>query len=181
MSLSKIVRITSTAFVVAALHATPAAYSQDSADSVINIVKEDRVQISDIDDWDFGSFAVHDIANSQVRLRDSACVFSSTGSYSLTVGGQSQIRGNRLLLRNVNGEGIRYVVDVRFSNGSGFTTRRVNISGTTINDMTGSLSPGCTDVDNSNIQFTAIVVRTDFNLASPGIYRDVVTLLVSPE
>ena len=169
------------AFVVVALGTMPVAFSQDSANSDITLVKEDRVQISDIDDWDFGSFAVHDVANSQERLTDTACVFSTTGRYSLTVGGQSQGGGNRMRLRNANGEGIRYVVDVRYSNGSGNTTRRVNINGTTINNMTGSLSLGCTDVNSSNLQFTAIVVRVDFNRASPGTYRDVVTLLVSPE
>lgn len=185
MSLSNSVRFLTTALVVAALCAVPAAYSQDSADSVATIVKQEAVQISNIDDWDFGILPVQGVDNAALRFEDDICVYSSTGSYSLTIDSLTSI--DRLRLSGDSGDTIRFNLDVSYSNGNGngngnaTSTQRVTAKGTTINNMTGSTTLGCTDVGNSNLQVTSTVNRGQFNQAAPGVYRDVVILLVTPE
>jgi spore coat protein U-like protein len=158
---------------------SPASYAQESAQSVVSIERQEAVQISGIDDWDFGSWAVHDTANRAVRLRDTTCVHSSTGSYSLTLGSLNGT--NRLRLMSGDGSRIRYNIVVRYQDGAALTNQRVRQSGTTINNMTGSLTLDCTGARNWNLRFTPIVNRNQFNRAPPGIYQDVVTLLVTPE
>ena len=179
MSLSNMIGVLLTAFIVTMLCAIPVAFSQDSADSVVTIVKDDAIQISNIDDWDFGILPVQGVDNAALRFEDNMCVFSSTGSYSLTIDSLTSI--NRLRLTGDSGDTIRFNLDVRFSNGGGTSTQRAMAKGTTINNMTGSSTLGCTDVGNSNLQLTSIVNRGQFNRAAPGVYTDVVILLVTPE
>ena len=175
----KFAKTLSTAVVVATLCANPTAFAQESADSVVTIAKEEGVKISNINDWDFGSWAVHEISDRAVRLQDNTCVYSSTGSYSLTL--SSQNGSNRLRLRSADGERIRYNVVVRYRDGNVLARQLINRTGTTINNMTGSLTLGCTGARNWNLRFIPIVNKRQFNRASPGIYQDVVTLLVTPE
>ncbi len=172
-------KILSAAVVASTLCAIPMANAQESADSVVTIAKEEGVKISNVDDWDFGSWAVHEISDRAVRLRDNTCVYSSTGSYSLTL--SSQNGTNRLRLMSADGERIRYNVVVRYRDGSGLARQNINRTGTTINNMSGSLTLGCTGARNWNLRFIPIVNKRQFNRASPGIYQDVVTLLVTPE
>ena len=159
------------------LCAMPTAYAQDSADSVVTIEKEEGVKISNVDDWDFGSWAVHEGAAK--RLTDNTCVFSSTGSYSLTI--NSQNGSNRLRLRSTDGERIRYNIIVRYRDGNTLARQRITSPGTTINNMTGSTTLGCAGTGSWNLRFIPIVNKRQFNRASPGVYQDLVTLLVTPE
>lgn len=158
---------------------SPTSYAQDSAQSVVTIERQEAVLISGIEDWDFGSWAVHDTANRAVRLRDRTCVHSSTGSYSLTLGSLNGT--NRLRLMSGDGSRIRYNIVVRYQNGATMTNQRVRQSGTTINNMTGSPTLDCSVGRSWNLRFTPIINRNQFNRAPPGIYQDVVTLLVTPE
>jgi|GEM_PF-4936501 len=91
MTLFKLTKYSTPVCAATLMLASSIVVAQESADSVVTVVKEEAVKISNVDDWDFGTWAVHE--GRAKRLSDNTCVFSSTGAYSLTI--NSQVGGNR--------------------------------------------------------------------------------------
>lgn len=136
--------------------------------SVITIVKQDAVQISDVDDLYLG---VMGTLTSNKVVGDDVCVFSSTGAYSLTA---SSVNGSFALMDSNASTDIPYVLQWVTS-----TVRTVNY-GSALTNITGeSRSLNCNG--SSNARFQVVIVPDDFNEAEPGSYRDTLTLLVQPE
>lgn len=152
-----------------------------SVDSEISVIRTESTKISNIDDWFIGVFtAVESINNSQF-VWDWQCVHSSTGSYRLEV--TSQNGGSRLRLESGAGDQMNYSIFSYVRRGNRFQLRGHVTSVINLNNLSGSRSLTCADeiLAGTNLGFAALVRPADFNPAPPGVYRDVVTLVVSPE
>lgn len=135
--------------------------------SIVTIIKENAVQITDVNDLDLGTSA---FLSADASADDDVCVFNSTASYQVTV---SSANGMNL----VDGtEAIPYAVEWSANGGAA-----VSVSdGVAITGLVGDqASPTCGGGTNAN--FSATVVAADFNAAAPGTYTDTLTLLVEPE
>ena len=155
-----------------ALNATPATDgfigSSSEGTSVLTIVKEDAVQISDVDDLYLGIKGA--LTSAQV-VGDDVCVFSSTGAYSLTV---SSTNGGFALKDSNTLTDIRYSLEwVTTSTHS----VRYNKTLTSLSGNSQSLDCG----GSTNARFQVTIRPKSFNKAEPGQYRDTLTLLVHPE
>lgn len=142
--------------------------SASEGTSIITIIKEDAVLITDVDDLFLGTRGA--LFDNQVNA-DAVCVYSSTGSYNLTI-------------TTVNG---------LFSLQSPNTTTNIPYSLEWITDITTSViynnaivgligdsqSINCNGTSNAIFQIT--VTPAAFNAAAPGDYQDTLTLLVQPE
>lgn len=161
------------------LSAAPAYSSVATSD--IRVIKGEAVQIGNINDWDFGLHGSLAVTNTALRVRDNTCVFSSTGAYSLQV--SSQNGGTRLRLLNTAGDRLRYTIRVRYRDGNQFRNTRLRNSISTMNALTSSQTPDCSDqgARNWNLRFIPTVGRNAFNRASPGVYTDLVTIMITPE
>ena len=166
---------------VAGTALVPPAIAQSSEQSTVSIIRGESVKISNIDDWLIGVFTSIDTINSIQYQWDWECVYSSTGSYQVNL--VSQNGGSELVLRSSAGDEMKYWLYVYFRQGGtynlqGFTTPVINI-----NNMSGSQSLSCADepIVGSNLWFAALVRPNDFNPAPPGIYQDLMTIIVSPE
>lgn len=158
-----------------------AAVASDVLVSEISITRAEAVKISNIEDWDFGSYGPLSVTRRSLRLRDRTCVFSTTGGYSLRL--ISNNGGNRLRLLSGAGNRMRYSIAVRYRQGNLFRNQRVRQSDETLSGLAGSLALDCSDQNarNWNLQFRPIIGRNAFNNAQPGVYTDQVTLIVTPE
>ncbi|MFT5894231.1 MAG: hypothetical protein ACI8VW_001100 [bacterium] len=142
--------------------------STSEGTSIVTIIKEDAVLITDVDDLFLGTRGA--LFDNQVNA-DAVCVYSSTGSYNLAI-------------TTVNG---------LFSLQSASTTTNIPYSLEWITDTTTSVVYGsdiigligdrksinCNGTSNAIFQIT--VTPTAFNAAAPGTYQDTLTLLVAPE
>ena len=173
--------------VACAVLATGPAGAQDSADSLISVEKVEEVRISKIDDILIGVFGADGtITQRQYRTDqfDYQCVYSTTGGYRLTV--SSANSAGRLELVSDAGDAMRYELHLWFRRQGGsfqYTSTRYRNAPIDLPGLSASRSPTCADegLDNSNLIVTGLVLPEDFNPAPPGVYRDVLTLTVSPE
>lgn len=167
---------------IAVLQPVDAHAASIAVDSQIQLSKSESVKISNIDDWLIGVFTATDtINNIQYNSWDEQCVYSSTGSYQVEV--TSQNGGARLTLESGAGDQMRYSIYSYVRRGNryrmqGHTSPVINLT-----NLSSSQTLTCADenIAGVNLWFTALVRPADFNPAPPGIYRDVVTLVVSPE
>lgn len=152
-------------------------------DSVITITVEDSVQISKLDDNFVGIFTATDTLAGISYSWEWLCVFSSTGSYDLQI--ISQNGGASLNLQSSGGDSMNYTMYTYIAqNGTnGFdyvgTDTTINRTG-----LPGSLDLNCDDGQNlnaHNLFFAPVVNGASFNAAPPGIYTDLLTLIVSPQ
>ncbi len=168
------------AFTSLLLGGSSAVLAQDATDAEVSITRGEAVQISNIDDWLIGVFTAIDTINNIQYNWDWECVYSSTGSYRVEV--ISQNGGSELRL-NSGTDSMRYWIYAYFRQGNNYRLRGFTDPNFTLNNLSGSTQIDCSDepVVGTNLWFAALVRPADFNPAPPGIYQDLVTLLVSPE
>lgn len=131
--------------------------------SVVTIIKENAVQISNVNDLDLGT---HSSLAANAVAADDVCVFSSTTGYNLTV-----TSANGVFELQDGAEAIPYDLS--------WNTAPVTEGGV-MSGLTGdnsSLNCG----GGTNAAFEVTVAAADFNGAEPGSYTDTLTLLVQPE
>ncbi len=139
-----------------------------AGESLVTIIKENAVQISDVADLDLGS---HATLAADVSANDDVCVFNSTAAYSITV---SSANGEFKLM---NGAAeIPYSVEWSANSGAAAPLAHGAALASLAGDRT---SLNCNGGTNAN--FSATVAAADFNAAGPGTYTDTLTLLVEPE
>ena len=139
-----------------------------SGSSVVTIIKDNAVQISDVNDLDLGT---HATLAADATASDGVCVFTSTSAYRVTA---SNVSGTFALVDGANS--IAY--SLTWAVGAGAPVTMVN--GTAITSLSGdNTSLTCGGATNST--FEATVTSAAFNAAAPGTYTDTVTLLVEPE
>lgn len=131
--------------------------------SVVTIIKENAVQISNVGDIDLGTQAT--LAADAVAS-DDVCVFSSTSAYNLTV-----TSANGAFELQNGAEAIPYGL----SWDAAPVAQGVAITGLTGDNVSLNCSGG------TNATFEVTVASADFNGANPGTYTDTLTLLVQPE
>ena len=159
-----------------ALAATDGAIGSTSTGTMdIQLTKGDSVRISGLQDMSFGAgLAV------PPRQIDDICIYSTTGSYTITASSQgNSIGGTQFRMINAGGtEFVRYLVEYRddtFSQ-NGDTLTHNTPSATYSNADT--VSDDCLGGVNSRI--IVEIHAPSFNAATPDTYADVLTLLVQP-
>lgn len=142
--------------------------STSEGTSIITIIKEDAVLITDVDDLFLGTRGA--LFDNQVNS-DAVCVYSSTGSYNLAI-----TTANGLFsLQSPNTTtaipySLEWITDIATP----------VVYNNPINGLIGdSQSINCNGTTNAIFQIT--VTPTAFNAAAPGNYQDTLTLLVQPE
>jgi len=142
--------------------------STSEGTSIITIIKEDAVLITDVDDLFLGTSGA--LFQNQVNA-DAVCVYSSTGSYNLTV---TTSNGSFSLQSGTTTTAIPYGLEWITD-----TATSVIYNNPIIGLIGDSLSINCNGTSNAIFQIT--VTPADFNAADPGNYQDTLTLLVAPE
>lgn len=170
MKLFRVAMIASlTAFAGTAIAATDGTLGLTSAGtSIINIGKQNAVQITDVDDLNLGTAGS---LSATATESDSVCVFSSTGAYNITL---SSANG-AFILSDVN-----TTTDIAYSVDWTAGTATTAVYNTAITGLVGD----STAVDcgaTTNATFSVSVTAANFNAADPGNYSDTLTLLVQPE
>lgn len=138
--------------------------------SDVTIIKDNAVQISKVDDLNFGTEAM--LANN-AELTDDVCVFSSTGKYSITVSSSGD--GFALVGTGTDPAHIDYTVK--------WGTQAL-VHGGVHGDGADGLIANATSLTcdgSTNAEFTVTVDSTSFNSAKPDTYSDTLTLMVEPE
>ncbi len=131
--------------------------------SVVTIIKDNAVQITNVDDIDLGT---HATLGANAVASDDVCVFSSTSAYNLTV-----TSANGIFELQNGGDAIPYALT--------WDAAAVTESGV-MSGLTGdNTSLNCSGGTNATFEVT--VDSADFNAANPGTYTDTLTLLVQPE
>jgi len=137
--------------------------------SIITIIKQNAVQITNVNDIDLGThfaLAADEVAS------DDVCVFSSTGSYDITL---TSGAGPAFEMNDGGGTPLAYAVN--WTTG-GTTTPAV--SGAVVGTFTSTaVDPTCSGGTNANFEVT--VNQADFNAAPNGTYTDTLTLVVTPQ
>lgn len=134
--------------------------------SDVTIIKDNAVQISNVNDLDFGQQAA---LAASATMSDDVCVFSSTGNYSVTVSSAGD--GFELLGTGADAGAITYSVQwsgVAISHDTAQTGLTADATSLTCNGAT-------------NASFSVTVDSTSFNSAKPDTYSDTLTLMVEPE
>lgn len=158
----------------------PVASAQQSVESDITLERSESVRITNIDDWMIGIFTSSDSINTLQYEWDWQCVYTSTGSFRVDV--SSANGGARLALESASGDRMTYQIYSYSRRGNNYRMVGHNTPVFALNNLSGSQSLTCNDEpSNTNLWFAAVVRPFAFNAAPPGIYRDVVTLVVSPE
>lgn len=133
-----------------------------SGTSLVTVVKEEAVQISNIDDINLGT---HDFLAADAVGSDDVCVFNSTGNYAVTVTSAS---GSFELQSGT--DAVAY----------GVTWNGADATGGQLTDLAGDVnSPTCNGGTNATFEVTVAVA--DFNAADSGTYTDTLTLAIVPE
>ncbi len=163
------------------LQTASAKASSASVETKLKLDRTESAKISNIDDWLIGVYTAADSINNIQYNWDWQCAYTSTGTYRVEV--ISQNGGSKLTLESSAGDQMDYWIYAYVRRGnnyvlSGHTTPVINL-----NDLSGSQSETCADerFAGTNLWFAALVRPAAFNPAPPGIYRDSVTLMVSPE
>ena len=172
--------VIATIFVLLSMVFAQVANAQQSVESEISLERAEAVRITNIDDWIIGIFTSSDSINTLQYEWDWQCVYSSTGSYRVEV--SSANGGSTLALESGSGEKMTYQIYTYSRQGNNYNLAGHNTPVFALNNLSGSQSLTCNDEpSNTNLWFAAVVRPPAFNAAPPGIYRDVVTLVVSPE
>lgn len=158
----------------------PVARAQQSVESDIRLERSESVRITNIDDWIIGIFNPTDTIRTLQYEWDWQCVYTSTGSFRVDV--SSANGGAGLALESGSGNRMTYQIYTYSRRGNNYSLVGHNTPVFALNNLSGSQSLTCDDEpSNTNLWFAAVVRPFAFNAAPPGIYRDVVTLVVSPE
>lgn len=132
-------------------------------ESVVTIIKDNAVQITNVNDIDLGQ---HATLAADLAVGDDVCVFSSTSGYNVTI----TATGNTFALDS-GSDTIPFTLEW---NGAAVT------HGTQMTGLTGdNVSLNCGASTNANFEVT--VLAADFNAAPPGTYTNTLSLTVAPE
>jgi len=165
---------------VLSLAFAPSANAQQSVESEITLERAESVRISNIDDWTIGVFTPNDTISTLQYEWDWQCVHTSTGTFRVDV--SSANGGAGLALESGSGVRMTYQIYTYSRRGNNYSLNGFNTPVFGLTNLSGSQSPTCNDEpSNTNLWFAAVVRPFAFNAAPPGIYRDTVTLVVSPE
>ena len=162
------------------LSSDAAANGVSAGESIVTIIKDNAVQITKVDDLDFGNVATLTAATASES--DDVCVFSSTSLYDVAV---TSANGFALAdtgaATNNNADTVSY--DVEW-NGAAIVTDgtpapRIDETGNNVNldcsdDTAGAFAAG------NNASFGVTLDAAEFNAAAPGTYQDTLTLTISP-
>jgi hypothetical protein len=142
--------------------------STSEGTSIVTIIKEDAVLISDVDDLFLGTRGA--LFENQVNA-DAVCVYSSTGSYNLSI----TTTNGAFSLQSAN-----TTTDIAYSL-EWITEEATSVAynSPVIGLIGDSRSINCNGTTNALFQIT--VTPATFNAAAPGNYQDTLTLLVAPE
>jgi spore coat protein U-like protein len=142
--------------------------STSEGTSIVTIIKEDAVIITDVDDLNLGTSGA--LFENQVAT-DGVCVYTSTGSYNLAI---TTANGLFSLQSGTTTTGIAYSLEW-------ITDRATSViyNSPIIGLIGDSKSINCKGTTNALFQLT--VTPGAFNAADPGNYQDTLTLLVAPE
>ena len=140
-----------------------------TGESIVTIIKQNAVQITNVADLDLGVYAT---LAADATANDDVCVFSSTGGYSVTLSGA----GAGFALDGGAAGTIPYAVQWAANGGAAVPV----VAGTPIVAQAGDASSlNCNGGTNAN--FSVAVSAALFNASAPGTYTDTLTLLVEPE
>ncbi len=167
---------------VSTLLVSQSAFAAPTADSDISITRGESVQITGIDDWLIGVFTATSTIPVIQYNWDFQCVYTSTGLFRVDLISSNGL--SPLTLESSGGDQMRYEIWAFHRRAGAFALDGPYITPTFgINNLEGSTSLTCADegYGGNNLFFAALVRPANFNAAPPGIYQDVVTLIVSQE
>jgi len=136
--------------------------------SDVTIIKEDAVQISNVDDLDLGTM---NLASADITATDEVCVFNTTATYSVTVSSSNGV----FELRD-GAEAIPYAVSWADDD---LVPAGVVYGVAETAQLGDNLDPTCGA--GTNASFGITITQADFNNAAAGTYTDTLTLLINPE
>jgi spore coat protein U-like protein len=142
--------------------------STSEGTSVVTIIKEDAVLITDVDDLNLGTRGA--LLENQVAT-DGVCVYTSTGSYSLSITSANGLFSLKSETTQTDiGYSLNWITD---------TTTSVVYNSPIVGLIGDGRSITCNATTNALFQLT--ITPSAFNAADPGNYQDTLTLLVAPE
>ena len=142
--------------------------------SLVTIVKDNAVQISKVDDIDFGNQST---LTADAVASDQVCVFASTGGYNITASGDGV--GNAFTLSAGGTSVLPY--SVRWNEGAVTSTLLPGAPATGFVGNSAAADCGGTGDANTNASFEVTIDQTNFNMAAAGTYSGTLTLKVMPE
>ena len=165
-----------TLFSSIAFSATDGTSDTTSTGSVdIQVTKGDGVRISDLQDFDFGVGTTVPL-----KLIDDICIYSTTGSYNITVFSNGNGSGGTQLRMTsaTTTEFIQYFAQFRpDTNSQSGNNLSHNIPSATYNNA-DTVSDSCSGGVNSRLIIE--ISEPSYNAATPDTYTDTLTLLVQP-
>jgi len=150
--------------------------------SKVKIQKEELVKITLVDDIHLGS---HGSLTSDQVGSDEVCIFSSTGSYSVTMtstNGAFTLQSPNtttdmpysIQWTTISTSPVIYNTRTSIHTADRHTT---NCNG----NGNGNGGPNGNGNGSTNAKYEVTVASQDFNAAEPGLYGDVLTILIRPE
>lgn len=139
----------------------------------ITVTIPDRVQISDLDGIDLGTYS----GSLDLSGTEDLCVYrNGTGSYKVQLDSANPGGANEFRMKN----GTDYIpYAVRFDDDSDASDGTLVVSGDEVSGLTGdSSSTTCGASDNAQLRVD--VLEADLQAAPPASYLDTITLLVTP-
>lgn len=162
------------------------AFTQDSQDIDVSIVKDEAALITGLQDLVISRDSDF---TTTTRLRTPftyLCAHSTTGRYSLSVSSANGYSPFRV--ESTSGNLLQYQVIMGTLNGDDAPSRslRRRIFNTPLNltDRLASSAASCIGQGfqrDANIEIRLVVSRIGFNAAQPGIYSDTLILTIAPE
>ncbi len=135
-----------------------------TGESIVTIIKENAVQITDVDDINLGTQAT---LAADATGSDDVCIFSSTGAYTVTASS-----ANTVLELQDGANSIPYALE--------WDGNALSLGTATPLAPADSSSLTCAGSGGTNASFGVTVASADFNAAAPGTYTDTLTFVVSP-
>lgn len=160
------------ATVIAGLISTSAMGATSTGQIDLDLQVLDSVEISALDDVDFGTYAGTDVGD--INAGDAYCVFVNGGDdYTIT---PTSSNGS-FALDGVLGDSINYTVKL-----AGAATGAASASAVAYNaasaTFSGSSARDCSSADNASVDIS--IAESDIRAASTDTYSDTLILLVSP-
>ena len=138
----------------------------------VTVAASPKVQISHLDSVDFGQ---HN-GLGDLSVTETFCIYSSEGSYNISVDSTGRTGGNHYLLATSGGDEIPLAI-LFADNGTGPGTVQLNAN--TASGTGHTSSTDCAGTDNASLTFQ--LAESDLQAASTGTYSEQITILIVPE
>jgi hypothetical protein len=138
----------------------------------VTVAASPEVQISHLDSVDFGQHS----GLGDLSVTETFCVYSSEGSYNISVDSTGRTGGNHYLLATSGGDTIPLAI-LFADNGTGPGT--VQLNSNTASGTGHTSSTDCAGTDNASLTFQ--LAESDLQAASTGTYSEQITILIVPE